>query len=181
MTYWVVSTAQVVGGKRYDGWSVCLQRLCSGWMKLCSGCMFYDTSCSCQGKYQTMEWAITTKRVTPESCYKVNLLSHLPPPFDFFFPSDESKTAWTQCCSPRPSAGSLAGVNWDNCVVWSWATAMPVLSYHGVTGWHTDSTELLQGAVGGNVSWHSTEAIILGGLPSWWIRCVVFCQQLLLY
>lgn len=43
-----------------------------------------------------------------------------------FFPSDESKTAPTQCCSLRLTTGPVAGVNWANCVVWGWATAMPV-------------------------------------------------------
>lgn len=36
------------------------------------------------------------------------LLSRPPPTF---FPSGESKTAPAPCCSPRPTAGPVAGVN----------------------------------------------------------------------
>lgn len=37
-----------------------------------------------------------------------------------------SKTAPTQCSSAHPTAGPVAGANWDNCVVWGWATAVSV-------------------------------------------------------
>lgn len=54
-------------------------------------------------------------------------------------------------------------------------------SFHGVTGWHRNSSEILQGAA----CWKCIPAQHRGfnpptGLSSCWIRCVVFCQQLLL-
>lgn len=95
-----------------------------------------------------MEWGATTNGVTLESCYNVNSfasLAFLPLLFNLF-PSHEFNTAPSQCCSLKAYSRSCTGVNWDNCVVWGWATTMLVQLFHGVTGWHRDSMDILQRA-----------------------------------
>lgn len=172
-----VIAAQVAGGRRIC-WLV--GYVLVGLEKLCSGCVLYDPSYSCQGKYQTMEWGATTKGVTPESRYIMNTLSF---PSNFFSPYPiKSKTAPTACCLLRPTAGPMAGVNWDNCMVWGWATAMPVQLF---VSWgnrvaHTFHRDFAGSRVLG--MYPSTAHWLLSPeeLPSCWIRCVVFRQQPLL-
>lgn len=107
------------------------------------------------------------------------LLSLLPPTF---FPCDESKKAPTPRRSLRSIAGPAAGVNWDNCVAWGWATIMPVqlfLSWGNRVAhrFHRDFTgSRASGMYPCTAQW----LVSPGGLTSCWIRCVVFWQQLLL-
>lgn len=59
-----------------------------------------------------------------ESHYIMNTLSF---PLHPIFPYPiTSKTAPTPHCSLKPTTDLVAGVNWDNCMVWHWATTMPV-------------------------------------------------------
>lgn len=73
-----------------------------------------------------MKWGATTNGVTLESCYNVNSFSSLAflPLLFNLFPSHEFNTAPLQCCSLKVYSRSCTGVNWDNCVVWGWATTM---------------------------------------------------------
>lgn len=146
MTYWAVIAAQVAGG--WTIWRLVGSGLV-GLEALCSGCMFYDASGSCQGKYQTMEWGATTQGVTPESHYNVNSLSYLSPP--------SSSASFFHLLTPKqhPHNAVLLGLQQAQWLVLIeiivWYEAEPPLhlfsySYHGVTGWRTDSIEILQGA-----------------------------------
>lgn len=163
------------GGWREKDMLTCRQRS-GGFRELCSGCVLYDPSCSCQGKYQTMAWGATTKGVTSESRYIMNTLS-FPSSFFFSYPI-KSKTVPTPCCSLRPAAGPVAGVNWDNCMVLGWATAMPVQLF--VSWGNRVAHTFHRDFAGSRVLGMYNGFCLSKELPSCWIRCVVFCQQPLL-
>lgn len=104
-------------------------------------------------------------------------------PSTLFFPYlITSKTAPTPRCSLRPTTYLVLGVNWDNCVVWHWATTMPVQLFvlWGNRLVHTFRRDFCREKCAGNVSQHSTMAVVPEGAQSSWIRCVEFQQQILL-
>lgn len=111
-----------------------------------------------------------------ESRYIMNTLS-FPSNFFFSYPI-KSKTVPTPCCSLRPAAGPVAGVNWDNCMVWGWATAMPVQLF--VSWGNRVAHTFHRDFAGSRVLGMYNGFCLSKELPSCWIRCVVFCQQPLL-
>lgn len=95
--------------------------------------------------------------------------------FFLFLNLIKSRTAPAPCCSLRPTA--VAGVNWDNCVVWGWAMPVQLFVSWGnrvAHGFHRDFEG--SGVLG---MYPGTVAVVPKLLPSCWILCVVFCQQAL--
>lgn len=109
--------------------------------------MFYETSCSCQEKYQTMEWRTVTKGVNPGSRYNLNSLSLTPSSLQLFFHVMNPKEHPGRAV--LPGLQQAPGLVLIEIIAWYEAETPLCLfsySYHGVTGWRTDSSEILQGA-----------------------------------
>lgn len=147
MTNWAVISAQVVDGRTIWWW---IDLEVSRWVYRSYVQDAYFITPHVPAKASIKQW--NEEQQPMASCYNVNSfasLAFLPLLFNLF-PSHEFNTAPSQCCSLKAYSRSCTGVNWDNCVVWGWATTMLVqlfLSWgnrvaQGFHGYFTESRVL---------------------------------------
>lgn len=120
-----------------------------GGFELCPGCLFYDTSCSCQGT-STKQW---NEEHRPKESHKSHgatsgrsLPSFHPPPANLF--SIRRIQNSTHRASLQGLLQALRPVLIE-IIVWYEAKlqlSLSSYSYHRVIGWHSDSSEISQGA-----------------------------------
>lgn len=176
MTNWTVIAAQVAEGRKI--WRLLVSVLVGHVQDACF--MTPHVPAKANIKQWNENWQPRRSHQSHVTTWSRSLSSCIPPPSNFF-PCNESKTAPKQCCSLRPTAALCLVL--IQLIVWYEAETPLCLSsysYHGVTGWYTDSVEILLGAE----HWKWILALhsdcIPGGLPSCWILRVVLYQQLLL-